>query len=76
MASVQIRNVPDDVHRRLKIEAAQNGRSLNEFLVGRLMEIVERPPLAELAREIQLREEPYTGPSSVGLIRAARDGRP
>lgn len=75
MATVQIRNVPDEVHLRLKVEAAQSGQSLNEYLVGRLAEFADRPTFAELARRIHEREEPYTGPSSVELIRADRDGR-
>jgi plasmid stability protein len=75
MATVQIRNVPDDIHRQLKVEAARSGQSLNEYLVWRLMEIADRPTFAELARRIHEREEPYTGPSSVELIRAERDRR-
>jgi antitoxin FitA len=77
MATVQIRNLPDDVHRRLKVEAAQSGRSLNELLVSRLTELAERPTLGELAREIHGRGfGPYTGPSSAKVIRAMRDSRP
>jgi plasmid stability protein len=73
MATVQIRNVPDEIHRRLKIEAAESGQSLNEYLLWRLMEIADRPTIPELARRIREREgEPYTGPSSVDIIRAAR----
>ena len=75
MATVQIRNLPDDVHRRLKVEAAESGRSLNEYLIGRLTEIASRPTYAELAREI-MRDGPYTGPSSVEYIREARHNRP
>ncbi|HET6505725.1 MAG TPA: toxin-antitoxin system HicB family antitoxin [Baekduia sp.] len=75
MATVQIRNVPEEVHRRLKVEAAESGQSLNEYLLWRLMELADRPTFAELARRIHEREEPYTGPSSVELIRAERDRR-
>jgi plasmid stability protein len=73
VATVQVRNVPEEVHRRLKVEAAQSGQSLNEYLVWRLMEIADRPTIPELARRIREREgEPYTGPSSVDIIRADR----
>lgn len=72
MATVQIRNVPEEIHRRLKVEAAESGQSLNEYLLWRLMEIADRPTIPELARRIREREEPYNGPSSVDIIRAAR----
>jgi antitoxin FitA len=75
MATVQIRNVPDEIHRQLKVEAAQSGQSLNEYLVSRLAEFADRPTFAEVARRIHDREEPYTGPSSVELVRADRDRR-
>lgn len=73
MATIQIRNVPEEIHRRLKVEAAQSGQSLNEYLVWRLTEFAGRPTIDELARRIREREkEPYTGPSSVEFIRADR----
>src|SRR5213595_2268953 len=44
MANVQIRGVPDDVHRQLKSQAALSGQSLNEFLLARLSEFPSLPP--------------------------------
>jgi hypothetical protein len=75
MATVQVRNVPEEIHRQLKVEAAQSGMSLNEYLVWRLTEIAGRPTLAEQGRRILEREGPWTGPSSVDFIRADRDSR-
>jgi hypothetical protein len=72
MATIQIRNVPEEIHRQLKIEAAESGQSLNEYLVWRLTEFAGRPTIAELGRRILEREGPYTGPSSVDIIRADR----
>lgn len=74
VANVQIRGVPDDVHRRLKAQAALAGQSLNEFLLARVTEIARLPTVGELAERIRERT-PYTGPSSAGLIREARDAR-
>jgi hypothetical protein len=74
MANIQIRGVPDDVHRQLKSQSAMAGQSLNEFLLGRLGEIASTPTLHELAREIRQRPL-YTGPSSAAVIRRARDSR-
>ena len=74
MPNVQIRNLSDEVHRRLKDQAAGEGQSLNEFLVGRLSDIARTPTVGELAAEIA-RRTLYRGPSSASLIREDRDGR-
>jgi hypothetical protein len=74
MANVQIRDVPDEVHRRLKAQAAMAGQSLNEFLVARMGDIARTPSVAELADRIRARG-PYGGPSSAEGVREDRDRR-
>jgi plasmid stability protein len=74
MANIQIRDVPDDVHRRLKSQAALAGQSLNEFLLARVSELAQLPTVPELIARIRERE-PYKGPSSAAEIRAAREQR-
>ena len=74
VANVQVRDVPEDVHRRLKARAAMAGQSLNEFLVDRMSDIARTPSVAELAERIR-RCGPYSGPSSAELIRQDRDSR-
>jgi antitoxin FitA len=74
MANVQVRGVPDDVHRRLKSQAALAGQSLNEFLLARMSDIASVPTVPELAQRIRDRA-PYTGPSSAVVIRKERDRR-
>jgi antitoxin FitA len=75
MATVQVRNVPDDVLRRLKVEAAQNGRSLNAFMLERMTSWAERPTLAEYAARVQARGpvEGVTMADIVDVIRKDRD---
>lgn len=74
MPNVQVRDVPDDVHRRLKSQAAMAGQSLNDFLLARLSGIARVPTVPELANRIRQRT-PYTGPSSAALVREDRDRR-
>ena len=74
MSNVQIRGVPDDVHRRLKAQAALAGQSLNEFLLAQLIQIARVPTVGELAERIRERTS-YGGPSTAALIRDARDRR-
>jgi len=74
MANVQIRNVSDEAHRRLKAEAAAAGQSLSEYLKAHLEEMVRRPTHAELTERIRARG-PYTGPSITEIVRQERDKR-
>jgi len=74
MANVQIRDVPEDVHRRLKAQAAMSGQSLNDFLRGRITELARAPTVSEIAERIRARG-PYEGPPSAKAIRDDRDRR-
>lgn len=74
MPSVQIRGVPDDVHRRLKEQAADAGQSLNEYLLARVADVARTPTIPEMIE--RLRElEPYDGPSIADVIREERSRR-
>ncbi len=72
---VQIRNVPDAVHRELKARAALAGLSLSDFLLLEMKRILERPTREELLRRIARRAPVLGGPSAAELVRAERDGR-
>jgi hypothetical protein len=48
MPSVQIKDVPADVHAVLRARAAAGGQSLQEYLLGRLVADARRPTLDEL----------------------------
>ncbi len=47
MPSVQIKNVPDDVHRTLRRRAKKSGQSLQEYLLGRLSQDARQESLEE-----------------------------
>lgn len=57
---IQIRNVPDDVHRTLKVRAAEAGMSLSDYLKRDLVRAAGQPTWQEL--EARLRAH---GPSKV-----------
>lgn len=72
---IQLRNVPDALHRRLKARAAMAGMSLSDYLLIEIREIAEKPTLAEL-REILHQREPISGPiDTARLVREERDSR-
>jgi antitoxin FitA len=74
VTNVRIRGVPEDVHRRLKSQAALAGQSLNDFLLARLSDIARLPTVPEVAERIRERSA-YMGPPSAALIRDERDAR-
>jgi plasmid stability protein len=49
---IQLRNVPDALHRGLKARAAMAGMSLSDYLLAEIKEIAERPTLAELRERL------------------------
>jgi hypothetical protein len=70
---IQIRNVPDALHRSLKARAALSGMALSDYLLLEIKEIAERPTLAEL-RENLHRRAPVTIPiDTAQLVREARE---
>lgn len=72
---IQLRNVPDALHRSLKARAAMAGMSLSDYLVMEIKEIAERPTLAEL-RERLRRREPVAGEiDTARLVREEREAR-
>lgn len=72
---IQIRNVPDPLHRTLKARAASEGLSLSEYLLREMRQIAARPTAAELVDRIASREPVRTKESFAELIRKERDSR-
>jgi antitoxin FitA len=58
---VQIRNVPEALHRHLKSRAALAGMSLSDYLLSEIRQVAERPTIDELRARLQSRRE--TSPS-------------
>lgn len=75
VTSLQIRNVPDDVHAQLKARAAAAGQSLSEFALAELRRSLERPTTAEWLDRLAGRRRVHLDRSGEELIREARDER-
>lgn len=72
---IQIRNVPDELHRLLKSRAALAGMSLSEYLLSEIRQVAERPTIEELRARLRQRA-PVTLPlSPTEAVRAERDNR-
>jgi plasmid stability protein len=72
---IQLRNVPDSLHRSLKARAALAGMSLSDYLLAEIKEIAERPTLAELRKTLHEREAVSIPIDTATLVREERDSR-
>ena len=72
---IQIRNVPDDVHRRAKARAAICGMTMSEYILRELKKALDRPTREELLAHVGALPEVELSISPANLIREERDGR-
>ena len=72
---IQLRNVPDALHRSLKARAALAGMSLSDYLLAEIREIAERPTLAELRDRLHKRKPVSAELDTALLVREEREGR-
>jgi plasmid stability protein len=69
---IQLRHVPDDLHRRLKARAALQGLSLSDYLLDEIRHAAERPTLAELRHRLAQRASVVTRIPPARAVRAER----
>jgi len=72
---IQIRNVPDSLHRRLKSRAALAGMSLSDYLLTEIRHVAERPTLDELRARLERRPAMILSEGPAEAVRAERDRR-
>ncbi len=72
---IQIRNVPEALHRGLKARAATVGMTLSDYLLGELQEIADRPTLAEFRELLHTRKPLSTTLDTTRLVREERGPR-
>jgi plasmid stability protein len=72
---IQVRNVPDQLHRKLKMRAAEEGVTLSDFILDELRRLAEQPSMKQFlaARMAPVRED--LRPAPAHIIRADRDRR-
>lgn len=70
---IQVRNVPDDVHRKLKARAARAEMSLSAYALRELESGLERPTTAELLQRLRSREPVQVRPNAAALTREERE---
>jgi antitoxin FitA len=73
MGMIQIRNVPEDLHRKLKAKAAREGKTLSDLLLEELPRIADRVSMREMLERIE--REPLSGLSPARIAEGIREDR-
>jgi len=69
---VQIRNVPDALHRTLKVRAAGSGQTLSDYLLAELERLAARPTRDEMLTRIHSRRRVTLKTPAAVVIREER----
>ena len=72
---IQIRNVPDALHRTLKARAASAGMSLSDYLLREMRKTAERPTMEELMERLKRLPPVKVSESPADILRAEREAR-
>jgi plasmid stability protein len=72
---VQIRNVPTEIHRRLKARAAIEGMSMSDFVLREVRKALDRPTRQEILERLRARPVRRLRLNVAGIIRGERDAR-
>ena len=72
---IQLRNVPEELHRRLKARSAMAGMSLSDYLTKEVRRIADQPTMEEWFERVRRLTPVKLKESAADLVRAERDGR-
>jgi len=72
---IQIRNVPEETHRRLKARAALEGMSMSDYILRELRRLAEKPTLEELRARIAEQPKVELRESAAQAVRTIRDAQ-
>ena len=70
---IQIRNVPDELHRTLKANAARLGMTLSDYLLSEIEQVAEKPTLSEMMERLRSREPVELDEPPEATVRRMRD---
>jgi plasmid stability protein len=70
---IQMRHVPDELHKKLKSRAAIEGLTLSDYLVREITKLADRPTMAELRERIASRSAVTVKTRPAKAIRTARE---
>lgn len=71
--TVQIRKVPDEIHRTLRTRATAAGMSLSDYLLAEIVRLADRPSIADVLTRARARTGGASREDIVDVIRSGRD---
>jgi len=71
--TIQIRKVPERVHKVLRTRAAAAGESLSDYVLEELTRIADRPPIADVLARASRRTDRIDVADIVAAVRSGRD---
>lgn len=71
--TIQVRAVPEDVHRTLRSRAAAAGMSLSDYVLRELIEVTSRPPIADVLARASARPGGVSTAETISVVREMRD---
>lgn len=72
--SIQVRDVPDDVHQRLTVRASEERRSLSELIRAEIVEMARRPTMSEMLDRLAGRPVTAVPESAADALASERVG--
>ncbi|HEX2592762.1 MAG TPA: hypothetical protein VHL34_14770 [Rhizomicrobium sp.] len=72
---IQLRNVPEGLHRKLKARAAESGMTLSDYLILEAKKLADRPTLEEMRKRLAALPPVKLNVSVAELIREERERR-
>jgi antitoxin FitA len=72
---IQIRNVSDSLHRKLKARAAEKNMTMTDYVKQLIEREIQKPTLAEMTERLRKLPPVVTSESAAEIIRRDRDSR-
>jgi len=72
---LQVRDVPADIHRRLKVRAAEMGQTMSDYVKEEIRLILDRPTIPDLRERLRSRAPVKVRPAPAEAVRQDRDTR-
>jgi antitoxin FitA len=70
---VQVRHVPDALHRKLKVRAVEAGQTLSDYLLAELERLAARPTRDQMLARIHGRKRVTLKTPAAAVIREERE---
>ena len=70
---IQVRNVPDALHRKLKARALDSGRTLSDYILAELERLAARPTREEMRARLHSRKRVILKTPAAAVIREERE---